>query len=122
VSGGDFTVVVQSETAAGAVLTVTPTPPVAAPAPAARPAPAAPGTVLPGSDDAAAAVPQAGDAAGFWGPPYDGLHALRSSPALESAADSSSGTGLLVGFAAAALAASALLVVRGMRRLRIRRG
>lgn len=123
VSGGDFTVVVQDVTAAGAVLTVTSTPPVAAAAaPAPRPAPAVPGTVLPGSDDAAGGAPQTGNAAGFWAPPYAGLHAMRSSPALESAADSTGGAGLLAGLGGVALAGGALMVVRGMRRSRVRRG
>ena len=123
VSGGDFTVVVQGVTAAGAVLTVTPAPaPVAAVVPASRPAPATPGTVLPGSADAPeGAAPPVGDAAGLVASPYDSTQALRANPALESAADSSTGTGVLVPLAGAVLAAAALFVVRTSRRSRLRR-
>ena len=123
VSGGDFTVVVQSVTAAGAVLTVTPAPtPVAAGVPASRPAPATPGTVLPGSGDVPqGAAPPVGDAAGLQALPYDGAQALRANPALESAADSSTGSGVLVPLAGAVLAAAALFVVRTSRRSRLRR-
>jgi hypothetical protein len=122
VSGGDFTVVVQDVTDAGAVLTVTPTPPVAAGAPAPRPAAASPGTVMPGSADAPqGAAPPVGDAAGFSAPPYDGTQALRATPALESAADSTTGSGLLVPLAGAVLAAAALFVVRATRRSWARR-
>ena len=123
VSGGDFTVVVQGVTAAGAVLTVTPAPtPVAAGVPASRPAPATPGTVLPGSADVPqGAAPPVGDAAGLQALPYDGAQALRANPALESAADSSTGSGVLVPLAGAVLAAAALFVVRTSRRSRLRR-
>jgi hypothetical protein len=122
VSGGDFTVVVQSVTAAGAVLTVTPTAPVAAAMPVPRRAATVPGGMLPGSGAAPeSASPQAGAAAGFRAPPYDGRQALRAMPALESAADSTTGNGFLVPLAGAALAAAALFVVRTMRRSWARR-
>jgi hypothetical protein len=124
VSGGDFTVVVQSVTDAGAVLTVTPAPAalVAAAAPAPRPAPATPGTVLPGSAAVPeGAAPPVGDTAGFWAPPYDGAPSLRANLALESAADSSTGGGFLVPLAGAVLAAAALFVVRTCRRSWLRR-
>ena len=124
VSGGDFTVVVQGVTAAGAVLTVTPTstPTVSAGVPADRPVPATPGTVLPGSADAPqGAAPPVGDAAGFSALPYDGAQSLRANPELESAADSSTGGGLLVPLAGAVLAAAALFVVRTCRRSWLRR-
>jgi hypothetical protein len=62
-----------------------------------------------------------GDAAGFWATPYDGRQALRATPALESAADSTTGNGFLVPLAGAALAAAALFVVRTMRRSWARR-
>lgn len=119
VSGGDFTVVVQGLTAAGAVLTVTPVPtPVAAAVPAARPVPAAPGMVLPGSAD----VPQGvAPPAGVWSPAYAGAPAPRANLALESAADGSTGSGLLVPLAGAVLAAAALFVVRTCRRSWLRR-
>jgi hypothetical protein len=122
VSGGDFTVVVQSETAAGAVLTVTPTRPTAAAVAAPRRASTVPGGVLPGGAAAPeAAAPAAGDTAGFWALPYDGRQALRATPTLESAADSTTGGGFLVPLAGAALAATSLFVVRTMRRSWARR-
>jgi hypothetical protein len=122
VSDGDFTVVVQSVTDDAAVLTVTPAPPAAAPAPAPLPATTVPGGVLPGgSADAASAAPPVGDPAGFWAPPYEGGQALRATPSLSSATESTSGIGFLVPVAAAALAATSLLVVRTMRRSGARR-
>jgi hypothetical protein len=122
VSGGDFTIVVQSVTATGAVLTVTPTPPTAAAVPAPRRAPTVPGGVLPASANApGAAAPPAGDAAGFRAPAYDGGQALRATPALASVADSTTGSGLVVPLAGAALAATSLFVVRTMRRSWARR-
>jgi hypothetical protein len=122
VSGGDFTVVVQSVTAAGAVLTVTPTPAAARAVPAPRPATTVPGDVLPGAADAPqGALPRTGDAAGLVAPPVEAAQALHAAAALESAADSSTGTGWLVQLAGAALAAAALFVVRTTRRSRARR-
>jgi hypothetical protein len=123
VSDGDFTVVVQSVTDAAAVLTVTPAPPAVAAAPAPRPATTVPGGVLPGgsADEAEGAAPPVGDPAGFWAPQYDGGQALRATPALASAADSTGGIGFLVPVVAAALAATALLVVHRMRRSWARR-
>ena len=116
ISGGDFTVVVQETTAAGALLTITPTHPVAAAVPAPRRTPTAPGTVLPGAADASpAGASQAGGATGFWAPPTDGA-VLPATPALASAATTTSGAGFLVPVAGAALAASALLVVGLARR------
>jgi hypothetical protein len=122
-SGGDFTVVVQSVTPAGAVLTVSPTPPTAAAVPAPRRASTVPAGVLPGSADAAeGAAPPAGDAAGFLSAPFDAGRALPATPALASAADGTTGNGLLVPLAGAALAAASLFVVRTMRRSSARRG
>ena len=122
ISGGDFTVVVQSVTAAGAVLTVTPAAHVAAAAPAPQPATTVPGGVLPGAADAPqGSAPQTGNAAGFWAPPVDASQALHAAPVLEAAADSSTGTGWLVPLAGAALAAAALFVVRTTRRSWARR-
>ncbi|TFV87803.1 reprolysin-like metallopeptidase [Blastococcus sp. CT_GayMR16] len=119
VSGGDFTVVVQSVTAAGAVLTVTPTPSAAPATPAPRQAATVPGSVLPASAEGIPA--KAGDSAGFVTPQYDTRQALHATPALESAAESTTGSGLLAPLAGAVLAASALFVVRTMRRSRARR-
>jgi hypothetical protein len=114
VSGGDFSVVVQSADAHGAVLRVTPTPPPAAAAKAPRPA-TVPHTVLPG-----ATAPQAGTP-GFWAPPYEAPRARAATPALASAADSTTGLGALVPVAGAVLAGSALLGLGVARRVRGRR-
>jgi hypothetical protein len=115
ISGGEFVVVVQSVSAAGAVVTVTPTPPVAAAVPAPRRASTVPGGVLPASGEAPEAAPPQ---AGFWAPPHGRAQALQATPALESAAGSTTGSGLLVPLAGAALAVTALCVVRTMRRFR----
>jgi hypothetical protein len=120
VSADDFSVVVQSVGAAGAVVQVTPAPG-AGVAPAPRPAPPAPGTVMSGTvGEPQEAAPPAGDAARFWAPGYADGSLLRTSPALASAADSSNGTWLLVPLAGTVLAASVLLVVRSGRRKRAR--
>jgi hypothetical protein len=116
VSGGDFTVVLQSADASGAVLRVTPTPPAAPAAKAPRPAAAAPGAVLPGTEDAA---PRAGAAAGFWAPPVEAARA--ATPALTTSADNTSRSGgYLVAAGAALLAMATLLVVRRLRRAALR--
>jgi hypothetical protein len=116
VSGGDFTVVVQSADANGAVLSVTPTPPPAtAAAPAPRPATTVSGRVLPGTGETSVAAPPAP----LWAPAYRGAR-LSPAPALRSAADSSWGLGYLLPLAAATLAGSTVLVVRMTRRFRAR--
>ena len=118
VSGSDFSVVVRSEDANGAVLSVTPTPPAAPATKAPRPAAAAP-QVLPGSGSgsgAEAPAPQVGATPGFWAPSYEAPHAVPATPALASAADSTSLSAFLLPLAGAALAGSTLLVVAGMRR------
>ena len=129
ISGGDFSVVVQSVTAAGAVLAVTPTAPVAAAVPAPRPAPTVP-DVLPGSTGAAAAAPSApapGDAAGSRVTPHEGTRvlaaaaALRPTPALAAAGDSSSGVGLLFALGGVGLLGAAVVVMRVLRRSSARR-
>jgi hypothetical protein len=112
VSGGDFTVVVRSADANGAVLDITPTPPVAAAAKAPRPASAAP-EVLPG-----AAAPQAGAAPSISAPPYEAPRPLAASPALTSAADTTSLGRFVLPLVTVALAGSALLVVHVLRRIR----
>jgi hypothetical protein len=122
VSGGDFTVVVQDVTSSGAVLSVTPVLPAVATVPVPRAAPVAPGGVMSGSAGVPqAAAPPVGDTAGFSLPAHAGAHAVRATPALESAADSTGGGGFLVPLAGAALAASALLVARAARRSWARR-
>jgi hypothetical protein len=125
VSGGDFTVVVQETTTTGAVLSVTPAPVAPAAAPAARPvpsAPAAPGGLMSGTGATPeAAAPPADDAAGLRVHAYGRAPVLRSTPALQAAADSSSGGGVIVAVVGAVLAASALLVLRTTRRSWIRR-
>jgi hypothetical protein len=117
VSGGDFTVVVQSVDANGAVLRVTPAPR-AAPPTAPRAA-AAPPKVLPGSATPSAA-PQAGTP-GSWAPSYEAPAVLPATPALASAADSTTSVPFLLPLAAFALAGSAFLGLRVLRRVHRRR-
>jgi hypothetical protein len=122
VSGGDFTVLVEDLTSAGAVLTVTPAGPVAgavpAPRPAPRPASTVPGGVLPAAGaEPRAAAPPAGDAAGL-ALPSGGVHTLRSTEAVSSVPDGTSWAGLFLPLAGAVLAGSALLVLRAARRAR----
>jgi hypothetical protein len=134
VSGGQFTVVVQSVSAAGAVVSVTPAPPAAAPAPAPAPAAPAPGAVMPGTSDpigaatgpatdpatdpaTAAAAPSAST---FSAPPVHGI-VHRSTPSLASVADTTTGGGFAVPLAGAVLAGSMLLALRRMRRSWARR-
>jgi hypothetical protein len=123
VSGGDFSVVVQSVSAAGAVVTVTPTATAGgvAGAPAA-PVEAAPGEVMSGTVDASPGTAPVGGAApiALRAPEFDG-RALGTTHALESAADSSTDSGFLVPAAAALLvSAMALLLVRRLRASRSR--
>jgi hypothetical protein len=116
VAGGQFSVVVDSLSAAGAVLTVTPTPPAgdARTAPQQPEAAPAPGTVMTGNDappaPAAAAVEPAHPAAAA------PAAAARPVPELRPASDSSTLTDVLVPVAGALLAGCALLLVRRLRR------
>ena len=115
VSGGDFSIVVRSVSAAGAVVVVTPTSPAGAPvAPVPPTAPAPPGGVMTG---AGAAPAGAAAPAESWTSKLDGR--FRTTPALASAAEGTSGGGVLAA-AAALLAGSALLVVRRLRAGRLR--
>ena len=122
VSGGDFTVVVESVTDAGAVLTVTPTAQAtgASPAVGDSPAAAAPraprGGVMSGTGTAApeAAAPRAGSS------PVSGARAHAGAPApatpvLESVSDTSTSVGFLAAAAVALLAAASTLVARRLR-------
>jgi hypothetical protein len=118
VSGGDFVVVVQSVSAEGAVVSVTPHPPVGATAPAAPAPRASRGGVMSGTATAATEVPSPDGAAapGFWAPEYAGL-AHRDTPALQAAARSTTQGGVLVAAAAGALMVGAtLMFVRQVRR------
>jgi hypothetical protein len=120
VSGGDFSLVVQSVSAAGAVVSVTPTPPVAgsAPAPATPPAPR--GGVMAGTAaEAPVPAPAAADAVGFWAPTYSGT-VPRSTPVLDSASDAATGGGFLVAGAGTLLAGATLLFVRRLRSATVR--
>jgi hypothetical protein len=110
VSGGDFSVVVQSLSAAGAVVTVTPSSAPATGVPAPAPAGVASGGVMSGQ---AAATPQAAVAPAV-APPADVVIAAPRTPALRSAADTS--PSVLVLLAGAILAGTALLVVLRLRR------
>jgi hypothetical protein len=115
VSGGDFSIVVRSVSAAGAVVVVTPTSPAGAPvAPVPPTAPAPPGGVMTG----AGAAPAVGAApAESWTSKLDGR--FRTTPALASAAEGTSGGGVFAAAAAALVACSALVVVRRLRRRRV---
>ena len=125
VSGGTFSVVVDSVSPAGAVLTVTPTAP-ADEAPAAsqsqpqpQPAPV-PGAVMTGDDAAptSAAVAPAEPASPAAADP---AATVRPVPQLRPAADSSTLTGFLVPAAALLLAGCAFLLVRRLRTPALRR-
>lgn len=121
VSGGDFSVVVQSVSATGAVVSVTPTPPAAAGTPAPAPQRAPRGGVMSGAGDVTAEVPAAvaGEPAILWTPVVSGA-AHPSDTALREAADTSSGTGYLVAVAGTILAGTTLLLVRRLRAARPR--
>jgi hypothetical protein len=119
VSGGTFSVVVESVSAAGAVVHVTPHPPAAAPAPVSSAAPA-PGGVMPGrsSGTGAAAAPAteaAAPPAAAFRAPYVPSMVHRLTPSLESAADTTAGVGFVVVLAGAVLAAAMLFVLRRLR-------
>src|SRR3954462_2272584 len=126
-SGGQFTVVVQSMSPEGAVLSVTPAPPAVAPAPAPAVAPVAPGGVMQGASGAAptadtgsSAAPEAAPA-GASPAPYrvpDPSPGVPERPALRSAADTTSRSGFLVPLAGALLGGAAVLLVGRMRRRR----
>jgi hypothetical protein len=121
VSDGDFSLVVQSVTATGAVLTVTPNPPATGQA-ATAPEPgsgAVPGGVMAGDDATAVPGPAAAASQTFPAPAL-AAPTSRSTPALDPAADSTTGSGFLLPLAGAALAATSLLVVRTTRRNRAR--
>jgi hypothetical protein len=121
ISGGDFSVVVQSLSADGAVVSVTPTPPATASDAAPAPQRAPHGSVMAGgagnAPDAGAPVVADGTTTGFWAPVYRATH--QSDARLETVADASGGTGYLVAAAAAALAGVALLL-QVLRRNRLR--
>ena len=118
VSGGDFTVVLEGISPAGAVVTVTPSARAAAspPAPVTSPAPrevVLPATGEPTSDEPVAAL----DSPVLSAPEYAGA-AQRATSALESAAGATPSSGLLVPVAGALLAAAMLLLVAVARRAR----
>ena len=120
VSGGDFTVVVQEVTPAGAVLAVTPATQ-AVGAPAAPAAGIAPGGVMAGRSvpDATAAAGAPAEAAPAVALPPLGTRSLHATPALEPAADDTSVVRLLVPLTGGLLGATALLVVRTARKARM---
>ena len=114
VSGGDFSVVVQGLTPAGAVVSVAPNSPAGGGAPAA-PAPRIPhgGVVLPGSGEAAAETlaPTVEEAPEVGAPQFSGA-VQRVGPDLEPASEATRGSGALVVGAGALLVGSTLLVAR----------
>jgi hypothetical protein len=109
VSGGDFTVVVQSVGPAGAVLSVTPAPPAAGSAPAPTTLPAPRPAVLPGAGAPTVDAPltAVSNSAALVEPEH--ATAARATPQLESAGTTSS-LGPIAALAASVLAGSALLV------------
>lgn len=119
VSGGDFSVVVESVSATGAVVSVTPAPPAAAGTPAPAPERTTGGVVMSGAGEAAAGAPvtAAEEPAKLWAPAYSGA-ADPSDTMLRSVSDAGSSTAYLIAVAGAALAGATLLVVRRLRRLR----
>jgi hypothetical protein len=126
VSGGDFSIVVQSVSPAGAVVAVTPTPPAVAGAPA-RISPSTPrGSAMPGTGVMTPAPPAAppaaavADSPALQVPTYASA-AYRATPELTSAAGSSGEGALLLTGAGVLLAGSLLLVIRIIRRARLRR-
>jgi hypothetical protein len=121
VSGGDFTVVVEELSPAGAVVRVTPTPPVSAGAPA-SPAPRAPrgAVVMPGAGEGATDSPAAvQDAPASRAPEIPSIR--QAGPELQAAGEATTGSGVLVAGAGTLLAGSALLVVRRVRVVALRR-
>ncbi|HEY4602904.1 MAG TPA: zinc-dependent metalloprotease family protein [Blastococcus sp.] len=116
VSGGDFTVVVQGLGPAGAVVSITPAASVspAAAVPVGRSPSGAPGGVMSGTGHEAA--PEAASSPQFWAPEHRGTRAFRDTGDLAPAGDSSTVGGFVVALTASALAGSALLVVRVLRR------
>jgi hypothetical protein len=121
VSGSEFFVVVQSVSAAGAVVNVTPTPPArgTAPAPVTEPAPrvgvlSGTGAPTPDASAEAAAETPAVQAVQYAGTAH------RATPEPASAAGAATGSGLLVPVAGALLAASLLLLAGFARRARLR--
>ena len=119
VSGGDFSVVVESVSAIGAVVSVTPAPPAAAGTPAPAPRQPAGRVVMSGAGEEAPEAPVAAaeEPAKLWAPAYSGA-ADSSDTMLRSVSDAGSSTAYLVAVAGAALAGATLLVVRRLRRLR----
>jgi hypothetical protein len=134
VSGGDFTVVVESVSAEGALVRVTPGPVRAGTIQAAGRTGAAPGGLLPGTTPPGVPAPGAGGApvpapvgagqavqppAAPVGTDADadaGVPAVRVTPSLVSAAELPARGAVLAPLAGGLLAGSALLVVRGRRR------
>jgi hypothetical protein len=114
VSGGDFSVVVQGLTPAGAVVSVAPNSPAGGGAPA-TPAPRIPhgGVVLPGSGEAAAETltPTVEEAPEVGAPQFSGA-VQRVGPDLEPTSEATRGSGALVVGAGALLVGSTLLVAR----------
>ncbi|MFD2090321.1 reprolysin-like metallopeptidase [Blastococcus deserti] len=134
VSGGDFSVVVQSVSAAGAVVSVTPVPPTGeAPAAGRAATPEVPaGTVMPGAAAPPAVAPAAAGtvmpgvaAAPAVAPPVVAVaesepRPVRTVTALDTTSHTFGGERLLVAAAGALLVGATLLVIRRLRALRAR--
>jgi hypothetical protein len=122
VSGADFTVVVQSVSTEGAVVTVTPTPPAAGAAPASAIPRAPRGGVMSGSAGAVVEVPAAaaGEPVVLQTPELVRV-SDSTTAAVESVAAPTSTSTLLAASAGAALLAATTLLVGRLRRLQIAR-
>jgi hypothetical protein len=122
VSGGDFSVVVRSVSAAGAVVSVTPAAVPDSVVPAPVPATVAPGAVMSASGGRVetAGSGAAPEVAAAPAPEFDGRLRAPATPVLEPAADTTSGSGVLVPVAGVLLAGAVLLVFRAARRSRVR--
>lgn len=125
-AGGQFTVVVQEVSSRGAVVQVVPTPPArAAPAPAPAPAPATTGVgeVLPAqaapAGAAAAPAPEVAPVE-VKAPVLAATGPQQASPALRSAADTTTRSGFMLAAAGALLAAGLLFAARKARRSPVR--
>ena len=116
VSGGDFSVAVESVSAAGAVVTVAATSPAGAPAPAPAPAGHQSGHVMSGTGTGtAAAAPAAPAVSDSLQVPALAADAPGDTPSLRPAADAAPGSWFAVPLAATGLAGTVLIVLRRVR-------
>lgn len=124
VSGGDFSVVVQSVSAAGAIVSVTPSPPSTGQERATPEPQRAPGGVMSGTRTVDAAEPNAVAAPQqLWAPNHGRAPVVRTAPALAAVVDSTNDPAipaLAAGVALMALVATSLLLARRLRTASLR--